>query len=358
MERRRDEPFRERFARAVGGAKKGLKKMRTESEGYAREAAYQIKDLLPGRKRHDSAADILAGLTGERKFISSEFFYDDTGSSLFEEITRLPEYYLNRTEKRLIRAAGGRICPVRDNTTIIELGSGDCSKITVLLSCAAPERRDMICYMPVDISRAAIEWSARELVKRFPGLRVRGVVADFSGGLDMLPGDGNRLFCFFGSTLGNLERDAGLDFIRDTAEIMNPGDIFLLGLDMVKDTAVLERAYNDGKRVTERFNKNILRVVNSLADTDFDPDRFDHVAFYNREKARIEMHLEAREDMRVSTPRAAEDIFIRKAERIHTENSHKFTEKDIHVMAGVSGLEVQELFADENKWFSLVQLKK
>jgi L-histidine N-alpha-methyltransferase len=332
--------------------------MRAGSKTYPRQGSFRITDLLSGEKGLDRTSDILSGLSGERKHIPSELFYDDTGSRLFEEITCLPEYYLNRTEKGLIQAAGRRIGPGLDNTTIIEIGSGDCSKISILLSRAAPERRDTICYMPVDISRAAIEWSARDLIKRFPGLRIRGVVADFSDKLDMLPADGKRLFCFFGSTLGNLDRDAGMDFIRYTAESMNPGDMFLLGLDMVKDVAVLERAYNDDKRVTERFNKNILRVVNSHAGTDFDPDRFGHVAFYNREKARIEMHLEAREDMRISSPRLKDDILIRKNERVHTENSHKFTEKDIDVMAGAAGLEIQELFTDKNRWFSLVQMKK
>ncbi|MCW8797148.1 MAG: L-histidine N(alpha)-methyltransferase, partial [Chlorobium sp.] len=165
-------------------------------------------------------------------------------------------------------------------------------------------------------------------------------------------------FCFLGSTIGNLEREEASAFVGDISDAMEPGDGLLIGFDRVKDTAVLELAYNDAEGITARFNLNILNVVNSLIKSDFNPKDFRHRAFYNRKLRRIEMHLEAGSDVRVKSLLAEEEMLIRKGERIHTESSHKFEESDIRTLAQTAGLVVKNIFSDEREWFSLVQYGK
>ena len=238
---------------------------------------------------------------------------------------------------------------------IIELGSGDSSKISFLLDSIPAGRLGSVLYIPVDVNQAAIEGSTKILIKTFPGLQIHGVVADFEQQLNLIPGERNRLICFFGSTIGNFSREEALRFMTDLGRIMHPGGMLLLGVDMVKDRDVLEKAYNDSAGTTEKFNRNILHVINELAGTDFEPDLFDHVAFYDEERFRIEMHLKATRDMEISSPHLNGSITIRRGEAIHTENSHKFTHRHIDDLASAGGLEIQSIFTDRNGWFSLVQ---
>jgi L-histidine N-alpha-methyltransferase len=175
--------------------------------------------------------------------------------------------------------------------------------------------------------------------------------------LTALPGEGNRLICFFGSTLGNLTRQQAISFLMEIKTLMKPGDQFLLGLDMVKDIDIIEAAYNDQQGFTSLFNKNILRVTNDYAQTDFDTRLFEHIAFYNAGKARIEMHLMATADMVVKSEFFPQRIFLKKGETIHSENSHKFTTTDIQNFASVTGLNIEKIYTDINLWFSLVNFK-
>ncbi|MFW6121563.1 MAG: L-histidine N(alpha)-methyltransferase, partial [Petrotogales bacterium] len=167
-----------------------------------------------------------------------------------------------------------------------------------------------------------------------------------------------KVFCFLGSTIGNLSMKKAQQFLVQLSEIMHSGDLLLLGFDMVKNKDILEKAYNDSKNVTERFNKNILNVVNSHIGTNFDPDNFEHVAFYNERFSRIEMHLKAIKDIEISCPSLPSNIYIEKGDTIHTENSYKFTDENVKSLAFGAGLEIQNIFTDRNKWFSLVQLIK
>ncbi|MDF1576596.1 MAG: L-histidine N(alpha)-methyltransferase [Bacteroidales bacterium] len=313
-----------------------------------------FNNYLHAEKEADVATEIFSGLSAEQKTISSRFFYDQRGSQLFEEISLLPEYYPTRTEKSILKRLSQDIIAQHENPDIVELGSGDCSKICILLDSFQESQLEGIRYFPVDISEAAILKSSRELGMKYPGLRVHGILADFMKHLEALPGEGNSIICFFGSTLGNLENDQALEFVRHVKRSMSKGDSFLIGLDMVKDKDTLELAYNDDRGITEAFNKNILTVVNRLAGTNFIAENFKHLAFFNSERSRIEMHLKSLKNQTIESHRFKEKIFVKKGETIHTENSRKFTHEDIQELANVSGLSIQGIHIDQGKWFSLV----
>lgn len=316
-----------------------------------------VSNFLELESRHEIAAEITAGLLADPKYISSRFFYDDTGSSLFQRITTLPEYYPTRTEKGILRDVSVEITGGRRGFDIIELGSGDYSKISILME-AIPERDlGSVRYFPVDVSESAVHHSAEGVSLRYPEVEVRGLLADFIKHLTSLPGDGDRLVCFFGSTIGNFSRTRALQFVAELKKIMGPGDELLLGLDMEKDQRLLEAAYNDKEGVTEEFNKNLLRVVNRIAETDFNPADFEHLAFYNPREKRIEMHLKAKLEMEITSPRLPHPVKLWKGETIHTENSHKFTREHIGQFAERSGLSLKRSYSDRNNWFSLVHFE-
>ena len=313
---------------------------------------------MPKNGDKELKKNILADLTSSSKKISSVFFYDYNGSKLFEEITKLSEYYLTRTEIDLLKEAAPQISDKLRNVDIIEFGSGDCTKVSILLDTIPKEFIDTVCYVPFDVSIAAVEKSSTILLNKFPGIRIQGIIADFISQLDVIPKDTKKVFCFLGSTIGNLSMEKAMQFLVDLSEIMCSGDLLLLGFDMVKSKEILEKAYNDSKNVTERFNKNILNVVNSHIGTDFDPDTFEHIAFYNELFSRIEMHLKAIKNLEISCPNLPTNINIKKGETIHTENSYKYTGENIESLSSGAGLDVQNIFTDKNKWFSLVQLIK
>jgi L-histidine N-alpha-methyltransferase len=302
--------------------------------------------------------EILAGLIAAQKHLPSKFFYDETGSKLFEQITRLEEYYPSRTEKSILKRHAGALMRGAEGPSLVDIGSGDCSKISILLQALPSETLKTSTYVPVDVSLSAVEESRCKLQERFGAIEVRGIVADFMQQIHLVSQYENRVFCFFGSTIGNLNRRDAVRFVAKVGKLLKTGERLLLGLDMVKDKAVLERAYNDEKDVTARFNKNILNVANKIIGTDFEPEYFRHHAFFDEEKERIEMHLVATRDMTVKSPLFEEDLEIRKAETIHTENSHKFTSDHIGEFASGSGLSVRAVYADSNRWFTLVDYIK
>jgi L-histidine N-alpha-methyltransferase len=208
------------------------------------------------------------------------------------------------------------------------------------------------------VSNDAIEKSASILLMEYPGIKIHGIVADFISQLNVLPSDTKKIICLLGSTIGNFSLEKALQFLTDLSNIMHTGDILLLGFDMVKNKEILEKAYNDKHKITEQFNKNILRVVNNHIGTDFDPDKFDHIAFYNEEYSRIEMHLKALEDVEIYCPHPPMTISIKEGETIHTENSHKFTNEHITWLASGADLDISKIYTDVKNWFSLVYLIK
>jgi L-histidine N-alpha-methyltransferase len=321
-------------------------------------AAFTMEDHLSASVDDAAISQIIAGLRSPRKQISSIYFYDGVGSKLFEQITRLPEYYPTRTEKSILRHVAPVIIGAADHLEIVEIGSGDCSKISILLNAIPPQRRETTRYTPVDVSPDAIQESASLLQQTFPGIKIRGIVGDFTRQMHLIPSGKNQLFCFFGGTIGNLSGEQKERFLNDLSRIMRPGDALLLGADMVKPVRILEKAYNDSQGVTAAFNRNILKAVNRLAGTDFNPLAFDHLAFYNRRRKRIEMHLKARSAMRISCPAIPEKIEIDRGESIHTENSHKYTLADLSNSAAAAGLRLDHVFMDENRWFTLAYFLK
>lgn len=328
-----------------------------EVPSLVKKGQFAISNFLNGESKPEIITEIYRGLTAKQKYISSRFFYNDKGSVLFEKITELPEYYPTRIEKTILKAIAPEITDHPGQVNIIELGSGDCAKISILLDAVSKIKINQITYIPIDVSEAAIMKSAGYLTIKYPGLKIHGLLADFMKHLTRLPGEGNHLICFFGSTLGNLTWQQSINFLVEIKMLMKPGDQFLLGLDMIKDIDIIEAAYNDKQGVTALFNKNILRVINDYAHTNFKTFRFQHLAFYNTERARIEMHLVALEDMVVRSEFFPEMVFIKKGETIHTENSHKFTVADIRYYASITGLNIGKIYTDKKQWFSLVNFK-
>ncbi len=245
-----------------------------------------------------------------------------------------------------------------NNKDIVELGSGDCSKISILLNSIPKYNLENISYIPVDVSQSAIQGSSEELSELFPELSINGIVADFINQLDLIPSEKKRIFLFLGSTLGNFTKEEVSKFLTELSFKMNPGDSFLLGIDLVKPLMILHNAYNDSQNITAMFNKNILNVINDIIDSDFNENDFEHKAFFNKEKSRIEMHLIANEDMIITTPHSESEIRIKKGENIHTENSYKFSYDQIKNFEKITGLTIKETYTDANNWFVLVMFEK
>ncbi len=302
--------------------------------------------------------EIIDGLNAEQKYISSKFFYDEKGSKLFEDITQLPEYYPTRTEKSILEEIAPKLMSGLKNTDVVELGSGDCSKISILLSAIQDVNLDSINYIPVDVSRSAINDSAQELVEKFPELSINGLVLDFITQLNLIPNKRRRLFLFLGSTLGNFTGETVDSFLVNLSWNMNSGDSFVLGLDLVKPIDILHNAYNDSQGVTADFNKNILNALNDIVRTNFNIADFEHYAFFNNEKSRIEMHLVAKRDVVINSPYMGKEIFIRKGENIHTENSNKYSIERIQQLAEITGLKIKKVYTDTNNWFALAHFEK
>lgn len=332
--------------------------MNYTTEEKIEEGNITIKSFLPEIGLETVRQEILNGLRADQKRISSKFFYDEMGSKLFEEITELPEYYPSRTEKSILRDLAGNLSEGLEETDIVELGSGDLSKIKILFDEISEEARTRLTYIPVDVSYSAIQDSAQSLVRIFPSLSINGMVADFTTQLERVPVGRRRLFCFFGSTIGNLTRSDSYEFMRNLGEVMKSGDRLLMGVDLIKDLSIIERAYNDSQGITARFNKNILNVVNSLVGSDFDPGMFHHRAFFNSDHSRVEMHLVAAGSVETTLSGGDSSVNLREGESIHTENSHKYSYEDLERFASAARLKIKEIHTDESEWFALVEMEK
>ncbi len=286
------------------------------------------------------------------------FFYDEKGSKLFEQITQLPEYYLTRTELPLIKQAAQKIGEQLTDFDIVEFGSGDCTKISLILQHIPQQKLDSVCYIPIDISPTAITESADLLLQQFPDITIQGIVADFMTQLHVIPHNNTTVFCFLGSTIGNFSMKKAVQFLNNIRNHMDEDDLLLVGFDMQKNKTILENAYNDNQQITKSFNKNILNVINNQIGTDFDTEDFTHVAFYNEPLSRIEMHLKAKQDIQITSPLLSKPITLDKDETIHTENSYKFTTDQIEQLAKKTGLFITNHYTDDQHWFSLIEFKK
>lgn len=319
----------------------------------------RIENLLPKIGVAQAQKEIIASLTAGGKRLSSKFFYDDRGSELFEQITHLREYYPTRTEMELLKTLAPELMNRHKTLEIVELGSGDCSKISVLLEAIDRPTLERVKYVPVDFSQSAIEKSADELSAKFPNMEIHGFVADFSNQLAQIPHSGKpRLVFFLGSTIGNFETFDAKKIMQNMAAGLLPGDSLLVGFDLVKAESFLNAAYNDAAQVTEQFNKNILQVVNGIIQSDFNSDDFDHYAFFNPRKNRVEMHLVANKALLVRSALLPKPLKFEKGESIHTENSHKFSNAMIDQLANFAGLKIKNSFTDRKNWFALVEFTK
>jgi len=302
------------------------------------------------------AAEVRAGLLARERWLPSKYFYDDRGSALFEEITRLPEYYQTRTEEAILAAVAGDIVARQRPREMVELGSGAGRKIRLLLDAAGPGRRPRVVLF--DINERFVEASAARLAAEYPRLRVRGLVGDFTGGLGPLGRGGGRLAILFAGTIGNLHPTTVPRFLRSVARTLAPGDGFLVGLDLVKDPARLEAAYNDATGVTAAFNLNILDHVNHALDADFDVRRWRHRAFYDRRREWIEMRLVAAEPQRVRVLGAWLDLHFGAGDEIRTEYSCKYTRAGFERRLPGTGLALDRWYTDADQLFALALCRR
>ncbi|MEU3557994.1 L-histidine N(alpha)-methyltransferase [Streptomyces fragilis] len=294
-------------------------------------------------------ADVLAGLGSRPRSLPPRWFYDARGSELFDEITRLPEYYPTRAEREILTHRSAEIARFSGARTLVELGSGSSEKTRLLLD-AMP---DLELYVPVDVSESALRGAGEELAERLPRLDVHAVVADFTGHVALPEGPGPRLVAFLGGTVGNLEPAERSRFLASVRESLSPGDALLLGTDLVKDERVLVRAYDDAAQVTAEFNRNVLRVVNRELGADFRPELFAHVAVWNAEAEWIEMRLRAREAQTVKIPGVDLVVDLAEGEEIRTEISAKFRPEGVRAELAAVGMEVAHGWTDREGRFAL-----
>lgn len=300
------------------------------------------------------AGDVEQGLSSFPKTLPSKLFYDQAGSALFERITLLPEYYLTRTELEILRDRGTEIAQeVRPSVTVVELGSGTATKTTTLLQAFA-RRQLRVPYFPVDISPAALGEARERVESQCSRVSVRPVVADFSNGFGFLRGiPGRKLVLYLGSSIGNFDPGPAVEMLSQIRSQFTTGDALLLGTDLVKDPSVLVPAYDDSQGVTEQFDKNILARLNRELGANFDLDFFRHVAIWNPEKSRMEIYLESLCPQSVELASLNLNLRFANGERIHTENSYKYTMPMVREMLESSGFSLDATWFDRRTWFAL-----
>jgi L-histidine N-alpha-methyltransferase len=298
-------------------------------------------------------AEVAAGLSAPQKELPPKYFYDHRGSELFEEITRLPEYYLTRAERALLERWMPRLIPSLGTKALVELGAGSAGKTHIILD-AMRAAGTAELYVPIDVSAAFLRETAERLRRGYPGLTVTPAVADISEELSVpcaLPSP--ALFIFLGSTIGNFYPPAAIRLLARVRGAMRSGDRFLIGADLRKDPAVIEAAYNDAMGVTAEFNRNMLRVLNHELGADFDPEAFEHRAFYDSIAHRIEMHLVSTEPQTVTVPGIGEIEFAG-GESLRTEISCKHDRESVAALFEPAGFRIEAWRTDPEGLFALV----
>ena len=298
------------------------------------------------------AEDVREGLSCPFKELPPKYFYDERGSELFERITELDEYYPTRAERSILDARATEIVAAAEPTTLIELGSGAAAKTRCLLD-AMEDAGTLETYVPVDISEEITRRVADELVAEYEGLRVHGIVCDYETHLERVPREEGGLIAFLGGTIGNFRPAPRRSFLARIATLMYPGDRFLLGTDLVKDPAVLELAYNDPGGVTAEFNKNVLSVLNRELDADFDPDAFEHVAFWDADNEWIDIRLRSLAEQFIDLRELDMRTHFARNEEMRTEISTKFTRERLETSYADAGLELVEWWTDPDELYAL-----
>lgn len=308
--------------------------------------------VRPGGREAALREDVLDGLTSTPKELPPKWFYDDRGSQLFDEITRLPEYYPTRTEAAILDAAAGEIVATAGCDTLVELGSGTSEKTRTILDALHNAGR-LRRFVPFDVSEQTLRDAAAAVAAEYPDVVVHAIAGDFDHHLDEIPPGGTRMIAFLGGTIGNFAPPQRKAFFAEIAAILAPGDTFLLGTDLVKDVARLEAAYDDAAGVTAEFNRNVLHVVNRELGADFDVASFRHVARYDTTEDWIEMLLEATRPMTVTIPALDLRVDFADGERMRTEISAKFRRDTITAELATTGLSPAGWWSDPAADFAL-----
>jgi L-histidine Nalpha-methyltransferase len=307
--------------------------------------------------RNALRSDAHRGLRSAPKDIPPKWFYDDRGSQLFDDITRLPEYYPTRCERAILVERADEIADVTRADTLVELGSGTSDKTRILLD-ALRDAGTITRFVPFDVSEQTLRDAAASVNREYPSVAVHAVVGDFEHHLGTLPDGGRRLIAFLGGTIGNLLPPVRAEFLLEIAKGLGPDDYLLLGLDLVKDIDRLEAAYDDRQGVTAEFNKNVLEVMNRELDADFDANRFEHVAVFEKENARIEMRLRARDTHTVHVRALELEVPFAAGEEMRTEVSAKFTQERVVAELANAGMQLARWWTDPDGDFALLLARR
>ncbi|SFU38963.1 L-histidine N(alpha)-methyltransferase [Nitrosospira multiformis] len=299
------------------------------------------------------AEDVLEGFSRTPKSLPPKLLYDAAGSALFEQITCLPEYYPTRTEAGILTAHAEEICShLRRNVSVSELGAGTATKTRILLR-SLVQRQCGVNYFPLDVSDAALKLAKDEVESELGTVKVHPQVGDFDNLTFLEHQTPPRLVLYIGSSIGNLENDEAIALLQNIARNLSTGDKLLLGADLVKDAEVMHAAYDDDAGVTASFNKNLLVRINRELGGHFDPESFCHISFWNEAESRIELHLESacRQSVRID----ALDMTLQfdQGERIHTENSYKYTVEHLENLLRSGGFRVEHTWTDPDSWFAV-----
>src|SRR6516164_6353226 len=315
---------------------------------------FQFHDMDGEVHQRSFARDVVSGLTAPQKWLPPKYFYDERGSQLYERICALPEYYLYRAELEILGTYAGEIHAEIGGLALVEFGAGNARKTRCLLT-AYEWAGQPFCYCPVDISRGILWNTANRLLQEYSHIEIRAMHTDFAGQPEVIQAYQleKKAVAFFGSSLGNFTPEESVEFLRRTAAILGPEDVFLLGIDLKKSPAILVPAYDDAQGVTAAFNLNILNRINRELGGQFDPQVFEHVAVYNSERGCIEMHLRSLLSQRVPIVKIEQAISFRKDETIHTESSYKYTIEEVRDLAARANLVLRRTWYDDRCYFLL-----
>jgi dimethylhistidine N-methyltransferase len=323
-------------------------------------ARWRLIEMGTGDARIEFGRDVATGLTASPKRLACRYFYDAEGSALFDAICELPEYYLTRTETAILRAHAGDIAAsIPGDVTLVELGSGSAIKTRLLLE-AFLRRRPQLRYVPIDICRPVLEASADRLLREFANLEITAVAAEYHQGLQQLRAEANRprLILWLGSNIGNFDRAEATRFLSQVRGTMTAADRLLIGVDLRKDKAILEAAYDDSAGVTAAFNLNLLARINRELDGTFDVRAFRHRAVYEETEGRIEMYLVSTRPQRVHIGGIGLEIAFAAGEMVHTENSYKYSPEEIANLCAAVGLAIEHCYFDAERRFCVCLMRK
>jgi dimethylhistidine N-methyltransferase len=300
------------------------------------------------------AQDVACGLTAPQKWLPPKYFYDARGSQLYEQICELPEYYPYRAERDIFITYAAEIHAEIGRLALVEFGSGNAAKTRHLLD-AYEHAETPFVYCPVDISDTMLEATAAQLLKEYRHLAVQAMHADFAGHPEVVRAFpvGKKALAFFGSSLGNFTREESAAFLRQSASIMGPEDVFMLGIDLKKSPDILIPAYDDAQGVTAAFNLNVLHRINRELGGQFEVQRFEHVALYNDDKGRIEMHLRSQQAQHIPITKLEQVVSFQAGETLHAENSCKYTVDEVRALGQQANLDLRRTWFDRQHYFLL-----